>query len=218
MSIFHNDTTAIVSENADNNQWHQIRTYWAGGAATYSIEWYGGATSGESTRDEIIWSLNTNLPARAYGTGTFTVGAQDIHIVSLDKTNSSPVPIEDAGASIIDDNWRDYTPTVTAFTGTFTSVSAIGRYQRNKTYYNVQVQINATTIGTAAVAAIATLPIASKNTGTRSSLMGFNGSTGTPVGGFIALGGSTVIIKTLAGAFPIANGQGLDVSGYVRTA
>lgn len=56
--------------------------------------------------------------------------------------------------------WRTYTPTVTAGSGTFTSVSATGRWRRFGRIIFWQTTITITTIGSAATSLIFTLPVA----------------------------------------------------------
>jgi hypothetical protein len=55
--------------------------------------------------------------------------------------------------------WTAYTPTVTANSGTFTSVAATGRYLRMGKVVFLQMSINITTNGTAAGSVWATLPV-----------------------------------------------------------
>mgnify|MGYP007071577223 CR=1 FL=1 len=101
VDVGHYNGTGIICENADNNVWHDLRVLKAaGGSATDSIEWRGGATDGERVRGEYIYQLSTTVRAVAKGTGTYTVGAGPVYIDALDTENSSPLPIAEAGASI----------------------------------------------------------------------------------------------------------------------
>jgi len=62
-----------------------------------------------------------------------------------------------AGAAIAP-AWTAYTPTITAGSGTFTTVSATGRYLTIGKVTHVKIEVNITTNGTAAGYIVATLP------------------------------------------------------------
>lgn len=218
VDITHNDSTALISENADNNLWINTRIYRAGGgAATTSIEWRGGATSAESTRNERFIILSTTVAAVAKGTGTYTVGAQDIYIMRLDKGNATPTPTEETGTTIYDGEWRTYTPTIAAGAGTFTTVSGSGRYIRRYNSIYIKITITITTNGTASSYTTATLPTSSSNSGGSNIIIGENTSTGVNLRGLITQGSSTVGIQTYAGAYSGADGEVLVVTGEYET-
>jgi hypothetical protein len=70
---------------------------------------------------------------------------------------------ESTGLKWNDGAWTTYTPTVTAQSGTFTTVSATGRYIRIGKLCIVNVSITVTNNGTAAVQTFATAPFAASS-------------------------------------------------------
>ena len=103
VDILHNTATAIIEENADNNVWEYVRCF-AAGAATYSVEWGGGATESVSCRGELFIKFSANKPILAHGTGTYTYPATNNNILSSDLENGTPVPIYGTGATGV---WTD---------------------------------------------------------------------------------------------------------------
>lgn len=69
--------------------------------------------------------------------------------IDMLKTRETPYPA-----------WTAYTPTITAGAGTFTAVSASGKYARVGNIMHVNITITITTNGTAAVVVFASLPTA----------------------------------------------------------
>lgn len=61
--------------------------------------------------------------------------------------------------------WTSFTPTITASSGTFTTVSGQGKYQRIGKTCIYQFGVSTTTNGTAAQSVRVTLPFAAQNTG-----------------------------------------------------
>lgn len=62
-------------------------------------------------------------------------------------------------ASSVNDGWIAYTPTITAGSGTFTSVTGSGRYKKIGRMVHLDVTVTITTNGTAASYILATLPV-----------------------------------------------------------
>lgn len=60
--------------------------------------------------------------------------------------------------------WTAFTPAITASAGTFTTVSATGRYILVGKTVHFTIQITVTTNGTAATAILATIPVTALNT------------------------------------------------------
>lgn len=113
--------------------------------------------------------------------------------------------------------WSTYTPTVTANTGTFTTVSATGRFKTVGKTVHVAISITDTTNGTASVFVIATLPVAPLSINSF-VLSGFNGGTGLSiVGNVVTTSGGTVNIFKYDGTFPIATGQTMWLSGIYES-
>lgn len=165
VDIIHKNAVGIDVSEADNNSWGVVRVYCTG-TATNSIVWRGGASYG--TQNETFDHLTCTVAAIAKGTGTYTVPATNIRILSLDKGNGSPNPTVETGTSVYWSNdsspffpndWTAWTPTVTATSGTITTVGALGmRYSRvGKTVF-FKGFITITTNGTGAALVKFTLP------------------------------------------------------------
>jgi len=222
VEIVHRDGIGIIEENADNNLWQSVRVYRAaGGSATNSIEWRGGASAGVACRDERFVNLSTTVAAIAKGTGTYTVGATTIVIDFLDVTNSTPTPTEETGATIMDGKWRTFTSTITATAGAFTSVSGAIRYLRELRRCQIELVIVITTAGSAAGAGstmTATLPCTVGSAAT-SRAFGSVSSTGVGVlGTFVAAGTTLNSIALVTGATAVVNGYTIVMNGVCETA
>lgn len=216
VDIVHKNEIGIIEDNADNNRWGSCRVFRAaGGSATNSIEWRGGASAGVTCRSETFDLLSTTVAAIAKGTGTYTVGANAIYVIRLDTDNSTPAPTEEAGASIYDNQWRTYTPTVTSGTGTFTSVTGSGRYRRiapGKIY--VEVKVSITTNGTAASFIRATLPVtADAALVVPNFLLGKRTGGGNVCIGTVSAATAQVDIQDYAAVYPGADGRDIYVTG-----
>lgn len=100
--------------------------------------------------------------------------------------------------------FKPYTPTVTSFTGAFTTLGTVtGRYCKIGNLIVVQYSIPITTNGTAATGILITTPtaiggIAALVTGRE------NASTGKAIGG--AISGSQILLQYADGTYPGANG------------
>jgi len=223
--ISHANAPAIIEANADNNDWVFVRTYRIPtGTTTEAVSWFGGASELTSCRGERFWFLTGNLPSKGHGTTDgFTVGATNINIIQLDTDNGTPAPIVSAGASVNfqkqstpfgDTPWVDYTPVITAASGTFTSVSAIGRFLKRGKIVNVQFTITITTNGTAAVAVHASLPL------TVSSAAVGQGKETIVTGNMVSaiMAGTNAAIQTSTGAYPGGDGRSIIVTGEYEIA
>ena len=227
VDIQHGDEPGIVVENADNNDWWMCRTYHGVGAATESISFLGGASAWVNARSERFHSLSTSLPVHAYGTGDYTVAASNISLLWNDEENATPEPIVDTGATIYWNKsntpfgsypWQVYTPTVTAGSGTFTAVSAVGYFQVRGKICNYKIDITVTTNGTAAGFVQASLwvpasgAIANVSTG-KEIAVGFKS-----LSGFIGGAGTVVQIANYDGTYPAGDGYRLIVQGAYEIA
>jgi hypothetical protein len=106
-----------------------------------------------------------------------------------------------------DTGWTSYTPTVTAGSGTFTTVSATGNSKRiGKTVF-VEVIITITTNGTAATNIQFTLPYS--GTGQQAGVFREGAVTGNC--GIITNGGTGVIMRTFTNGYP--GGTGYVLAG-----
>jgi hypothetical protein len=224
----HMNVAAITEANVDNNDWWYVRTYRPpSGTATEAISWLGGTSEPVSCREERFHFLSSNLTSQAYGTGVYTVGADRIRVFCLDTGNGTPAPTVQTGASVYwnrastpfgDVPWVTYTPTITASSGTFTSVSATGRYLQRGRIVHVEMGITITTNGTAAGAILATLPIA--NSASVSYVLAgkeFN-LTGFMVCGLVSASSSTLSIQKYDGTYLGSNGSQFAISGSYEIA
>lgn len=118
----------------------------------------------------------------------------------------------------ISDGFTAYTPTVTASSGTFTTVSATARYKRIGKIIFFNGSVTCTTIGSAATRLIVTVPVASSggratfsamNETTFKSLIGVNNFDFTDKISFNLHDGSGI---------GITSGQSVDFSGYYEAA
>lgn len=113
--------------------------------------------------------------------------------------------------------WTAYTPTVTAQSGTFTSVTGTGRYKTiGKTTF-VQIAVGITTNGTAGSWVIASLP------NTAGSAVQILAGRATVLStkmlqGQINGGGTTVAILNYDNSYPGATGEQLVLSGVYESA
>jgi hypothetical protein len=107
--------------------------------------------------------------------------------------------------------WTAYTPTITAGSGTITTVSATGRYIRNGATVQLQIAVTMTTNGTGAGNIYATLPV--QAAAHEYVIAGRNNTTGKMLQGDIISGATEIRIFDYANVYPIANGQIIYVSG-----
>lgn len=228
MDSAHKNIASIVSENADNNDWWYIRTNRVtGGTASEAISWLGGATEPESTREERIHFLSSNLLSQAYGTPTYAVPAKKIRIFTLDTGNGTPNPTVQTGASVYwnradtpfgDTPWETATPTPTATTGTFTTVSATRRHMKRGKICFVQAVITITTNGTAAGEISLPLPFAEG----ASTAWIFAGKetavTGVMQMGIIGGGSSAILITGTDGLYSGGDGRSITINGFYEIA
>ena len=226
--IQHKNASAIIEENADNNDWYYCRTYRdPAGSATYAVEWNAGASGAECARAERFHYLTSNLPSHAYGTETSTTPAHDILIYCLDEENSTPVPTTGTAASVYYQKstvslpstpWLTYTPTVTSATGTLTSASATGQYLPRGNIIFIRIKITVTTNGTGAGYINVTLPSGYAEAGGVSWELNGKEQTTTfkALTGAITATGTAVQIVNYDGTYPAADGYQLVLNGFYQ--
>lgn len=204
VDLIHYDQMGMIVENADNNQWDVLRIFRAGGgSAANSAEWRGGATTAQSARNETVFQFTATVAGICKGTGTYTVGAQNI-AVGVDKGNSTPSLTVETGATGFDNSWRQTTPTPVPGSGAFSTVAAVVR-----TFYPaltpakfvlINGYVTITTFGTAGGTLTVPLPV----TNGASAVASFNVHTndGTPLQGFgsVAAGAANLVITRYDGA------------------
>ncbi len=109
--------------------------------------------------------------------------------------------------------WKNWTPTVTAMSGTFTTVSASGSYSAIGNVVAITIAITITTNGTAAGAVIVTLPFTVNN---QTILVGReNAATGNMLQGLATAAGNKITIWTYNNLYPGGTGYKLYLSGFV---
>jgi|GEM_PF-3861131 len=227
IDVQHYNQTAIYLVNTDNNDWWFTRTYKPpAGTAVEAIACLGGPTLAQRVRAERFWHLSSNLPLRAYGTGTYAVAAQTINIYNLDVENGTPNPTVDTGATVFwkkdtsalpDTPWITYTPTVSTSVGTITTSSASGAYIRRGNIVYLKAQITITTNGTGAGILKFTVPIASAGLLPNLFVGKERAVTGKAVAGFLDGGAQTIVdLQLYDGTYPGADGHVINVSGFYQ--
>jgi hypothetical protein len=111
-----------------------------------------------------------------------------------------------------------YTPVITSNSGTFTTVSAVGRYRQVGKLIFIQITISITTNGTAASFVKATLPIS--GVAAPSVEYCFAGRalvSGKMLQGNIGSGGGVLSLDNYDNTYPGADGETLVVSGFYET-
>ena len=127
--------------------------------------------------------------------GPFTFGAGDFEIPNL---------------------FLSYVPTITCGSGTLTTVSAIGNYQRVGSRVFLQLDITDTTNGTCAASIVATLPVAMGTL--RMVLSGREiAATGKMLQGFLDGTNQFVTILNYDNTYPGGSGTHLVVDGWYQT-
>jgi hypothetical protein len=223
------NTQAIYLVNSDNNDWYFVRAFRAsGGTATEGISCLGGANSSERSRGERFWYYTGTVGIHVYGTSsgspTFAVGSAGHSLFCLDTENGTPAPTVEVGGDISwrkdvsgmsDNAWIQYTPTLSATSGTLTTAAANMYYIRRGNVVYFKTQIIITTNGSASGALLMTVPIPQVGSfGTVAS--GFQRAPlGYIVYGWLDGGGDTTMnIKFYDDTYPGADGAVIEVSGF----
>lgn len=151
---------------------------------------------------------NTSDASKNAATGTLTNKTVD---------TAGPNTLKVAGVDL-STGWTSYTPAVTAGSGSFSSVSAVGRYkQLGKTVF-FEATITIVTNGTAAGSVNVTLPIAAVATsGHFWSALGRQITNGNMLHGLIQGASTTANLTTFSNTYPGVNGETLIVSGMYES-
>ena len=149
-------------------------------------------------------TFQINSVAQTFPTSGLLVGTTDSQTLTNKTLTSSTLN----GASIDNNAWSTYTPTVTSGSGTFTTVSATGRFKQIGKTVHLQVVVTITTAGTAASTLIATLPVNALASTPATGAARETALTGTFGPAFILTADSTKInaVPSGGGTF-IANGN-----------
>ena len=172
----------------------------------------GGGTSGAVT---ITNSMATEIAAKGdliVGTGSQTF---DNLTAGTNKGFLQADSSQSTGLKWNYDAWTTYTPTVTAASGTFTTVSATGKYLQIGKLIGIQTLVTITTNGTAAGAVVFTLPV----TGTGSQFYAAGREiAATGLGLTCELSGSSGAIRLTNNNYPGGSGYQLAITGIYEVA
>ncbi len=135
--------------------------------------------------------------------------------VSATTDITGVLPVANGGTGDSGTAWTDFTPTITAASGTFTSVSATGRYkQLGKTIFFNEL-ITVTTNGSAATLILATLPVPA--TATITVFYGRAGNTMKQVQG-VSQDSTHIGIENYDGTYPGSTGEVIAIAGTYEAA
>ena len=221
----HANQPLVTSANADNNDWRVFRAYKIpAGTATESYSGLGSNNYGENTRAERFWQFSANTPPHIYGSG-YTYPATSMSFISMDAENGTPEPTVDAGAianwrrdtsSWGDQQWIAFTPTVSAGSGSFSSVSASLYYRKIGRILFWRLSISIPSNGTAASYIRVTMPFASTSLGSfgAAACGKERAVTGKAVLGYMDGGSGTMDIQNYDGSYPGTTGAVIGMSGF----
>lgn len=203
------DATWTVNFNGTANATAALTLASVGTAGTY-----GSVTTDAKGR---VTAGSVSTPVANGGTGGTSAATAGTNLgTSVVGTNTSQL----AQSAMVQNEiankraWTAYTPTITASTGTFTAISATGKYMVAFGICHVQIAITVTTIGTG-TKPIATLPFAalagSQFMPLPASEQATNGKSGVAV---ITAGLLTVATRDYAnGDLATANGSTIYING-----
>lgn len=143
-------------------------------------------------------------------TGIATDGTCSGKIQQCDLTgNATPASGSFASFEMFDndgiDNWKAYSPAVSAQAGVFGSVSSSGRYVKRYQRVTCSMSVTITTNGTAAGAVFVTLPFPARVSTACAGRA--SGVSGKALQGFVAGGSDTVAIYNYDGSYPGGDGE-----------
>ncbi|MCY1708354.1 phage tail fiber domain-containing protein [Pannonibacter sp. SL95] len=172
------------------------------------------AINGTGNRVVVGSSRSVAIDAASFGAGEFGVDAGN-ELVLLSEPKTSATNKFTGSGTIKAPVWRNYTPTVTAQSGSFGSVSATGRYRRDGDTVFVNVEITVTTNGTAANDVRFTLPV---NSGSVPFQM--NGretaTTGKVLHVTVPTNSGVALVGNYDNSYPAGNGAKLVISGFYK--
>jgi len=225
--IQHSNLQAIYLTNADNNDWHFVRTYrTSSGTAGECIALLGGSSDTERVRSERFHFLSCNTPVHVYGTSgspSYAYASTHSKIYCLDTENGSPVPAVEGGASIhyqkdttalLDDPWVSYTPVVSAGSGSLTSYSASGSYIRRGNVVFVKLQIVISDNGNGSAYLNVSMPMSSAGSVGQTIDGKERSATGRQISGYLDSGTNNATLQFYDASYPGGNGHVINLSGF----
>lgn len=169
---------------------------------------------GRATTDTLTNKTLTSPTMTAPVLGTPASGTMT-NVTGLPLTTgvTGTLPVANGGTGDTGTAWAAWTPTITAGSGTFTSVNGAGRYKQiGKTVF-FQIAINIVTNGTAGTNVQATLPV-SAVTSMVYVVAGREITVGNMLQGSIGVVGANILlINYTNNAYPGATGYSLNLSG-----
>lgn len=226
----HADVAAVFAGGSDTNTWDMRTSRIPGGTATEGASFIGGASDAESARYERVEYYSGTVGVHVYGTSgspSYAFPAHDISIIELDKGNGTPDPTVEGGATCYWENnntpfgstpWVAATPTPTAGSGTFTSVSCARRVLTRGRIAHVDILVTITTNGTAATNVSVPLGFTAGAAGAWVLPGREIAVAGKMLQGYIGPGGTTVTITNYDATYPGSSGAILALSGFVEIA
>jgi hypothetical protein len=153
-------------------------------------------------KGDLISATGSDVPAR------LAVGA-NYGFLQADSTTATGLAWNSGG-------WTGYTPTVSAASGSFTTVSSAGRYQRIGKTCLVEFTVNITTNGTAAAATYVTLPFTASGGSPTPYWVGACADFFvTGVNGFTRIGGGATFLSFSSYLGTYLGGNGYYIGGSI---
>lgn len=179
----------------------------------------GAGTGAARTLTEVSNRTTVTNGSGVSGNPTVDISASYVGQTSITTLGTIGTGTWTDGATISPAAFASYSPTVTATSGTFTTVSASGSFKQIGKLVFVKITITITTIGTAAGRLKVTTP-----TTTASGIFGASSMTGycnnvpTALMGFNFDAADTFSVITAAGTFPGTSGDVLVLAGWYEAA
>jgi hypothetical protein len=192
----HTVITDPASTTEDSN--YIIQTQVAGALADRVLVGAGMYFPGATSGDQGAGTVNAQAVLK---NGVNLVTAADVKTLTNTTYNTAGTGNAFTVNSVsLDTAWATYTPTVTANSGSFTAYTATGRYKDIGKTRHISVDINVTTVGTAAVSANVTLP-SGTTAAHAQSLSATNFTDATPGVGYTTSGASVIVFAPPGLAF-----------------